>query len=179
METPEGPWETLTVDFKGPIGGQHGWYFHTVMDLYCQYPVTRLVNITAMENLVDILDPIWDNFGTPNLVWSDGGAPYNGHKWEDYAQHWGFNVEKTTLEHPPANGMVERFNRNLKKYIYAALAEGKNPKNEVGKYLTTYRRTPHATMEETHNKLMYGRELKGSMPVPCQAPRGRTTTTPR
>ena len=38
----------------------------------------------------------------------DGGPPYNGHGWEKWVRSWGSKPKKTTLEHPPANGTVER-----------------------------------------------------------------------
>ena len=47
----------------------------------------------------------------------------------------GATPKKTTPGHPPANGMVERFNRNLKYVIHVAYAENKDPEEEVQKYV--------------------------------------------
>ena len=41
MVTPEGPWEACAVDHKEPIGGKHGWYLFTIMDLYSYYLCPR------------------------------------------------------------------------------------------------------------------------------------------
>ena len=31
---PSRPWETVALDFKGPIGGNNGFYFHIAIDTY-------------------------------------------------------------------------------------------------------------------------------------------------
>lgn len=59
------------------------------------------------------------------LIWSDGGPPYNEKEREKWVTDWGATPKKTTVYHPPANGMVERFNRNLKKVIHAAYPKKK------------------------------------------------------
>ena len=35
---PEGPWKDVEVNYKGPIGGSGGFYYHVVMDMFIWYP---------------------------------------------------------------------------------------------------------------------------------------------
>ena len=95
---------------------------------------------------------------------TDGGPPYNGKDWVKFVEDWGATPKKTKPYHPPANGMVERFNRNLKKVILAAYAEKKDPYEGVQKYVTAYRNTPHSTTGEKPSKLMFGRDVITKLP---------------
>ena len=102
--------------------------------------------------------------GRPKEIWSDGGAPYNGHEWKRWVRSWGTTPKKTTPEHPPANGMVERFNQELKHVLHTAYAEGKDPEEAVQEYVAAYRNTPHATTGEKPSKLLFNRDVSTKLP---------------
>ena len=72
------PWQEVAVDFKGPIGGTRGNCFHVVIDTYSRYPELQIVKSTAFGKLQKELDPVWARHGFPDVVWHDGGPPYNG-----------------------------------------------------------------------------------------------------
>ena len=38
---PEGPWKEVLVDFKGPVGGKNGFYYHVVIDNYLEFGKTH------------------------------------------------------------------------------------------------------------------------------------------
>ena len=40
-EFPEGPWQELHADYKGPIGKD--WYLHVLSDQYSKFPVVNVV----------------------------------------------------------------------------------------------------------------------------------------
>ena len=48
-EYPEGPWQALHADFKGPVAGS--WYLHVIIDQYSKYPVVHIVKSTSWEDL--------------------------------------------------------------------------------------------------------------------------------
>ena len=148
-------WEVTAVDFKGPIGAKQ-FYLHTQMCLYSRY-----------------MDNTMRRHGRPKEIWSDGGPPYNGHKWDKWVKSCGSTPKKTTPYHPPANGMVERFNQNLKLVIHAATAENKYPMEEVKKYVATYRNTPHRITGEKTSKLLYGRDIKTKLPRITKTVKGK------
>ena len=151
------------MDFKGPIGRQQ-YYLHTQMDAYSRYPVVHVLKTTRMSELRKALDDTNRTHGRPEQVWSDGGAPYNSHEWKRWNKAWGTRARKTTPRHPPANGMVERFNRNLKLVLHAAYAAKQNPEEEVAKYVPAYRITPHTVTGVSPNKLMFNREISSKLP---------------
>ena len=65
---PGKPWEEVAVDFKGPIGGNKGYYFHVVMDTYSRYPEVQIVKSTSFSKLTKALAPVWATHGYPEMV---------------------------------------------------------------------------------------------------------------
>ena len=161
---PTEPWKVTAVDYKGPIGGPGGWYLHTQMDLYSRWPEVYMTKSTKMEELKKVLGRTMRLHGRPNEIWSDGGAPYNSREWETWVSSWGTKPRKTTPYHPPANGLVERFNQSLKATIHAAYAAGTDPVEEVDKFVASYRNTPHSTTGEKPSKLMFNRDVETKLP---------------
>ena len=117
--------------------------------------------------------------GVPKEIWTDGGPPYNGHEWREYVEDWGSKPKRTTPYHPPANGMVERFNQVLKQTILAAYADRKDPVEEVDKVVSAYRNTPHTVTKVKPSKLMFNRDIATKLPRFTSSPRGRHHTEAR
>ena len=71
----EDPWRKISVDFKGPIGGKAGFYYHVVIDNYSCYPEVSIVPDTKFSTPKPVLEEIWSRWGHPNKVIHDGGPP--------------------------------------------------------------------------------------------------------
>ena len=63
-----------------------------------------------------------------------------------------------------ANGLVENFNKSLKKAIRVATIEKKNWKEELYNFLLNYRATPHTTTGRTQSELLLSRIIKTKLP---------------
>ena len=64
-----------------------------------------------------------------------------------------------------ANGDCERFIQTLKKRVKIAGIENRNIRQAAMKTPKSYRDTPHRATRESPNKLMFGRELNGKLPL--------------
>ena len=62
-----------------------------------------------------------------------------------YAQQCGFCHKKITPAQPSSNGLAKNFMKMLLKVAHTAYSEKKDPRQEVYKYLLSYRATPHST----------------------------------
>ena len=144
-----------------------------VIDTYSRYPEVQLVKSTEFSELAKALAPVWATHGIPEMVRHDGGPPYNGWKWRQYARQEGFKTDKTTPCHPQANGLVEKFNRSIVKMIHGAIAEKKDPKTEVQKFLINYRNTPHDTTGKCPSQLLMNRTIRTKVPVLIPCPTGK------
>ena len=67
----------------------------------------------------------------PEIVFHDGGPPYSSSEWREYAKKTGFQSQLCMPYHPQANGMAEKFMASIVKMTHAAIAEKKDPKEEI------------------------------------------------
>ena len=171
-EMPEKPWEKVAADFKGPIGGPRGYYFHLIIDLYSRWPEVSMVKNTSFEKLKPALDKVWSRQGIPEEVIHDGGSPYQSRDWRQYAKKTGFKSVKCTPEHPQANGLAEKFMSTIVKVTHAAIAEKKDPKEELQKFLMMYRATPHSSTGKSPSELLQNRKLRIKVPGVIEKPKG-------
>ena len=134
------------------------------MCVYSRYPKVFMIKSTGMGELRRVMDRTMRSHGVSDEIWTDGGPPYNGHEWEEYVEDWGSIPKKTTPYHPPANGMVERFNQALKQTILTVYADRKDPVEEVDKLVAAYRNTPHSVTGIKPSKLMFNRDVSTKLP---------------
>ncbi len=65
------------------------------------------------------------SFGIPLRVKTDNGPPFTSKNFEEYCQYMGIAHHFITPRHPRANGLVENFNRMMKKVTRTAAIERK------------------------------------------------------
>jgi hypothetical protein len=64
-------------------------------------------------------------FGVPDDITSDRGTQFTAGVWTDFCKRLGIKHHLTTAYHPQANGLVERFHRQLKEALRARAAGDK------------------------------------------------------
>ena len=176
-DTPDGPWKVLSADYKGPIGGPRGYYFHVLVDQYSKWPEVCVTDSTRFQKLFPVLDRTFATHGIPEEVVHDGGPPYNGKEWRRYAKETGFEIKPCTPEHPQSNGLAEKMMTSIVKLTHAALAEKKNPKEEISKFLINYRNTPHSSTKKKPSELMMNRTVRTKLPALIKPPRNELHLT--
>ena len=105
---PSPPSQKKYVDYKGPIGGKSGFYYHVVIDLYSHYWEVSIVQDTKFESLKPKLEEIWSRFGILKKIVHHGRPPYNSWEWKRYAKQIGCILVLCSPEHPQSNGMAEK-----------------------------------------------------------------------
>ena len=159
---PDRPWQKLHADFKGPIAGSY--YLHVVIDQYSKYPEVDVLTSTSFEKLRPALDRIFSTHGIPENLTTDNGPPYASHAMSEYAKHMGFELTPVTPDDPQSNGFAENFVKQICKLVHTAVADRKDPKEEVHNFLLQYRATPHSTTEYSPAELLFGRKIKTKLP---------------
>ena len=160
---PETPWCVLSTDFYGPLPS--GEYLLVIIDDYSRFPVVELVRSTSANTVIPVLDKVLSTFGTPDILISDNGAPFNSGQFHSYAENMGFKHRKVTPYWPRANGEAERFMKNLGKVMKTSTSEGKPRKQELNKCLRNYRATPHISTNIAPSTALFGRNLKIKLPA--------------
>ena len=152
---PNGPWECLSMDFYGPMPS--GEYVLVVIDEYSRFPEIDITTSTSANAMLPKLDRILSSFGIPISIKTDNGPPFTSKTFNDYCWLMGIKHQLITPRHPRANGLVENFNRMVKKVTRTAVIERKSWKQELYTFLRNYRATPHSTTGESPANLLFQR----------------------
>ncbi len=162
-EMPNGPWELLHVDFKGPLPS--GEYLLVVTDRYSRFPEVEIVNSTRASTVIPKLDKIFAVHGIPLQVKSDNGPPFNSEEYDRYFKILGIKKVLSTPVWPQANAEVERFMQPLTKSLQTARIENRPWKQELQRFLLQYRTTPHCSTGVPPVELLYNRSVRGKLPL--------------
>ena len=162
-EIPTKPWNTLCTDIFGPL--PTGEYLVLVQDLHSRFPEVAITHSTSAEAVIPAVDKILAAYGTPEVMGSDNGPPYNLSEFMKFAKKLGFVHRKITPLAPWANGTAERFMKNLAKVLQVAKSDKKNWRHELTKYLRAYRATPHSMTGVSPAALLFnGRPYGTNLP---------------
>jgi hypothetical protein len=110
------------------------------------------------------LDRVTGLLGNMDALITDGGPPYSSHDFEKYVERKGIKHHLCAPENPMANGFVEVFQKVLAKMVHTAVAEKKDPRKVIDRYLMAYRAAPHKTTGLSPYEMMFGRKMRTNLP---------------
>ena len=110
------------------------------------------------------MNRIFSTHGVPESLTSDNGPPYFSHDLEEYAKQMGFTLNPVTPDDPQANGFAENFVKSICKVVHTAVAEKKDPKDQLFTFLLQYRATPHSSTEKSPAEMLFGRRIRTKLP---------------
>jgi hypothetical protein len=163
---PEKVWEFLCMDFYGPIPNGHE--LMVVIDEHSRMPFVSEVKTTASEYVLPVLDELLSMFGVPVEIKSDNGPPFNGSNFQAFSKYMGFHHRKITPEWAQANGLAENFMKNLGKVIRSSVVDQTDWRQELNKFLRSYRSAPHSSTGVAPFSLFFRREVKTRLPCTLQ-----------
>ena len=112
---------SLHVDLIGPLPTSQGMtYLFTIIDRFTRWPEAIPLPDAHASTCAAALVQHWiARFGVPEDITSDRGRQFTSVLWAECNKLLGTEVHTTTAYHPQANGMVERFHRQLKAALKA------------------------------------------------------------
>lgn len=138
----------LGCDLCGPF--PNGEHLLVCVDYYSRYPEVEIIHKTSSEVIASKLRKLFCRYGCPEMIVTDNGPQFQKKTaFTNLLQEFGVSHRKVAPYHPEANGEVERFNRNLKKCIQTAIAEGQNWRHALENFLLSYHTTIHSTTGAT------------------------------
>jgi len=117
--TPEFRFDHVHIDLVGPLPPSRGYtYLLTCVDRYTRWPeVIPLSDISSLNVAFWFLFHWIARFGPPSTVTTDRGGQFESALFQSFTDLLGCSRIRTTSYHPQANGLVERFHRQLKSSI--------------------------------------------------------------
>nr|VZI28875.1 unnamed protein product [Spirometra erinaceieuropaei] len=120
--TPDARFSHIHLDIVGPLPLSNGCsYLLTCVDRFTRWPEAIPLSDVAAPTVVKAFLSRWVAiFGAPSIITTDRGAQFESHLFQSLLSFLGCTRIRTTAYHPAANGMVERFHRQLKASLRAA-----------------------------------------------------------
>lgn len=113
--------EHIHIDLVGPLPYSQGFkYLLTCVDRFTRWPeAIPLPDITTHTVAKAFVEGWVSRFGVPLNLTSDRGGQFESRLWDKIMAFLGIRRHRTTSYHPQANGLVERFHRQLKSSLTA------------------------------------------------------------
>ena len=127
--TPDARFDQIHVDIVGPLPPSKGYtYLLTAIDRFTRWPEAVPISNISAETVAQTFVSMWiSRFGVPSTITTDRGSQFESLLWNKLMQLLASKRIRTTAYHPIANGLVERFHRQLK----GALKASADPSNWV------------------------------------------------
>lgn len=116
---PDSRFDRLHIDLVGPLPPSKEYSFLlTIIDRFTHWPeAIPLADITAASVAQAFIANWISRFGIPTTITSDQGCQFESSLWTELMKLIGIKCIWTTAYHPIANGIIERFHRQLKASI--------------------------------------------------------------
>ena len=127
IEVPKRRFSHIHVDIVGPlkISNNHR-YLLTIVDRFTRWPeAIPLVNIDAKSVVSQLINGWISRFGIPDIITTDRGLQFQSELFSTLTEALGSSHIKTAAYNPRANGLVERFHRQLKDSLRATSTDDK------------------------------------------------------
>jgi hypothetical protein len=119
-ETPEAPWDMISVDFIVELLESHGYdTIMCIVDSLTKHAhfIPTHTTINAGGTALLFLKEVWKHHGTPRVVISNRGPQFVAEFTRELYKLLGIKLAMSTAYHPQMDGQTERVNQVLEGYL--------------------------------------------------------------
>lgn len=157
-EIPDRPWQIVAGDFFTFEGEQ----YLLLVDSYSKFPeLINFGNNTTNKKVVEQVKSVFARHGKPDIFCSDQGPQFVNANFQNFLSKWKVTHRTSTPHNPKSNGLVERHVQSIKNLLKKTLHD----KKDVQLALLEYRNTPLNEKIPSPAVLLFGRRLKGVVPI--------------
>jgi transposase InsO family protein len=120
LETPEAPWDTISIDFIVELPESHGYdAIMCIVDSLTKraHFIPMHTTINAEGTALLLLKEVWKHHGTPWVVVSDRGPQFVAAFTRELYKLLGIKLAMSTAYHPQTDGQTERVNQVLEGHL--------------------------------------------------------------
>ncbi len=168
----EVPFERIGMDLVGPLPKSARGHEHilVIVDYATRYPEAIPLRKATAKAIAQELFLLSSRVGIPAEILTDQGTPFMSRLMADLCRLLKVKQLRTTVYHPQADGLVERFNQTLKQMLRRVVAEDKRDWDLMIPYvLFGIREVPQASTGFTPFELLFGRQPRGLLDVAKEA----------
>lgn len=164
---PNGPWEKLAIDVRGPDGsvGMSNRFAVVVIDYFSKWAEVELMQEVSTSRVMDMLRRLFSHEGIPKCIASDNGSQSTSREFAEFLEEFGIHHQRTAVYHPMGNALVERFNRTLGGFLATAVKLGGDVRGRIATMVGTYNATTHATTGKSPAELLHGKRMRTKLDV--------------
>ncbi|GBN01692.1 Retrovirus-related Pol polyprotein from transposon 412 [Araneus ventricosus] len=141
------PFERMALDILGPfpVTAKGNRYILVLMDYFTKWTETIPIPDQEASIVAEELIRSWiSGYGMPMILHSDQGTNFNSALFTELCKLLGILKTRTTALHPESDGMVERFNRTILKYLSLFVSRNQTDwDRHLPLFLLAYRSAEH------------------------------------
>ncbi|XP_042299936.1 uncharacterized protein LOC121917889, partial [Sceloporus undulatus] len=168
MPIVEEPFSRISMDIVGPLEQAAGGfrYILVVVDCATRYPEAVPLRSIQATRIAQELVKIFSRVGFPKEILTDQGSNFMSQTLQKMWELLRVKPLRTSIYHPQANGMVERFNRTLKGMLRKFVeSHPKSWPQLVEPLLFAFREVPQSSLGFSPFELVYGRRPRGILDI--------------
>ena len=162
------PIKKIAIDIVGELPRTTTGYKYilTIVDYATRYPEAIPLRSTNSKSVADALIQYFSRVGIPDEIVSDQGSNFMSKLLAQLYDQLGITKIKTSVYHPEANGLMERFNGTLNGMLKKFVRERVQTWDRYLPYLLfAYREVPCESTGYSPFELLYGRTVRGPLAV--------------
>ncbi|GBN45416.1 hypothetical protein AVEN_8262-1, partial [Araneus ventricosus] len=170
-----GRFRHVNLDSVGPLPICCGFtYLLTSVDRFTRWPEAFPLPNQSASTVAEVLFSGWiSRFGVSDAITTDQGQNFESDLFHALEKFLGIRKQSTTAYHPAANGIVERFHRQLKAALKCSLESTEKWIQKLPTILLGIRTALKEDIGSSAAELIYGTNLRypGEFFPPLQVPR--------